>query len=209
MALGSLLGARTGAALAGVTLALGAATVVAHSATRPDVAPASGVTADDPAGPDGRGADARDDGVGPDATGPAAFGLCRAWSNHHKHDDGVERAQGSVAMRNLAEAAGGEARVEGYCATVRHPSAGAKRGGGVDDKGTGDKGTKAGPKDKVGKQPGKAGRSGKDKPGKDKPGKDKPGKGSKPSGSPSASPSPSPSPSPSVSPTATPSPSAS
>ena len=142
MALDSILGARTGAALAGVALALGAATVVAHSATRPEVVPPSSVPSDS--------------GVGPDATGPAAFGLCRAWANHEKHDDGADRARGSVAMRNLAEAAGGEDKVEGYCATVRHPSAGARRGGSSDD--SDDSGTKAGPKDKAGKHPGKAGR---------------------------------------------------
>ncbi|GGB89516.1 hypothetical protein [Knoellia flava] len=180
MALGSVLGARTGAALAGVVLALGAATVVAHSATRPADVPASSVPSDR--------------GVGPDATGPAAFGLCRAWANHEKHNDGADRARGSVAMRNLAEAAGGEDRVAGYCATVRRPSAGAKRGGG-----SGDSGTQAVPKDKVAKQLGKAGRSGKDHPGKDHPGRSALGKGSKRSGSPSPSTSPSASPSPSSS----------
>ena len=127
MALGSVLGARTGAALAGVALALGVATVVAHSATRPEVAPAPpGVSSADP--PDAPGRDGEDEGaaVGPDATGPAAFGLCRAWANHEKHDDDKARAKGSVAMRNLAEAAGGEDRVEAYCATVRHPGAGSQ-----------------------------------------------------------------------------------
>ena len=129
--------------------------------------------------------------MGPDATGPAAFGLCRAWANHEKHDDGTKRAQGSVAMRNLAEAAGGESRVEDYCATVPHPSGKAKRGGGDAQ----DEGTKAGPKDKVEKQPGMAGRSGKDKPGKDKRDKDRPGPTASPTPSPTTSPTASPSPS--------------
>lgn len=58
--------------------------------------------------------------VGPDATGPAAFGLCNAWS-HAK--DSKKTAEHSVAFRNLVKAAGGVDKVDGYCATVEHPSA--------------------------------------------------------------------------------------
>lgn len=56
--------------------------------------------------------------VGPDATGPAAFGLCTAY----QHSKGHGNAGGkSVAMRNLAAAAGGSDKVAAYCATVTHP----------------------------------------------------------------------------------------
>jgi hypothetical protein len=58
--------------------------------------------------------------VGPDATGPAAFGLCNAWS-HAK--ESKRTAEHSVAFRNLVKAAGGVDKVDGYCATVEHPSA--------------------------------------------------------------------------------------
>ncbi|WP_404386480.1 hypothetical protein LL946_07880 [Knoellia locipacati] len=177
----SMLRARFGAALAGVAIALAAATVVAHSATRAtERAPSSSAPADVPSPTASRSP------VGPDATGPAAFGLCRAWANHAKHDDGKERAAGSVAMRNLAEAAGGESKVEAYCATVPHPSQRAKP-----DRGKGEKAgpkdelekdEKAGPKDKVEKEPGKAGRSGKDKPAKPSPSAS-PSASSSPSGS--------------------------
>lgn len=63
------------------------------------------------------------DAVGPDATGPAAFGLCTAYS--HAGDKG-QAAERSVAFRNLTEAAGGEDKVEAYCAEVEHPSSDAK-----------------------------------------------------------------------------------
>jgi hypothetical protein len=52
--------------------------------------------------------------VGPDATGPAAFGLCTAWSH-----GGL--ATTSVAYKSLVTAAGDEAGIEAYCATVVHP----------------------------------------------------------------------------------------
>ncbi|HEX5524656.1 MAG TPA: protein tyrosine phosphatase [Pedococcus sp.] len=64
--------------------------------------------------------------VGPDATGPAAFGLCNAYS--HAGDKG-QAAERSVAFRNLTEAAGGEDKVEAYCADVEHPSGDAKATG--------------------------------------------------------------------------------
>ena len=61
--------------------------------------------------------------VGPDAKGPAAFGLCNAFA----HGKGAGKAADrSVAFRNLVTAAGGEDKVEAYCASVEHPSAHSK-----------------------------------------------------------------------------------
>ena len=57
--------------------------------------------------------------VGPDASGPAAFGLCNAWTHHQAQDK--EKPGNSVAFRNLAKAAGGEAKIAAYCAKVPHP----------------------------------------------------------------------------------------
>ena len=77
--------------------------------------------------------------VGPDASGPAAFGLCNAWTHHQDKDRDKNQAKdgdkdedrakdqdkdgpgNSVAFRNLAEAAGGEAKIAAYCAKVPHP----------------------------------------------------------------------------------------
>ena len=142
--LSSLMSARASAAVAGIAIGLGGTAVVAYSATRPPTAPSTVTPASGSVTPTAKpspSAKPSDRPVGPDATGPAAFGLCRAWSNHQKHDDGVERAEGSVAMRNLATAAGGEAKIAAFCAKVAHPG----------------KGPKA-------KEDGKAGRSGKDMP---------------------------------------------
>jgi hypothetical protein len=119
----SLIGARTGAAIAGVAIGLGAASVVAYSATRPPTEPVMISPAAATDNPDAKPADRP---VGPDATGPAAFGLCNAWANHQKQQDGVERAEGSIAMRNLAIAAGGEDKIAAYCATIPHPGNGPK-----------------------------------------------------------------------------------
>ena len=55
--------------------------------------------------------------VGPDASGPAAFGLCNAWTHHQ----GKDIPGNSVAFRNLAKAAGGEAKIAAYCAKIPHP----------------------------------------------------------------------------------------
>ena len=57
--------------------------------------------------------------VGPDASGPAAFGLCNAWTHHQATDK--DKPGNSVAFRNLAEAAGGEAKIAAYCTKVPHP----------------------------------------------------------------------------------------
>lgn len=71
------------------------------------------------AGTEGDESESEGSGEGPDATGPAAFGLCTAWSNHERN--GAEPT-GSVAFRNLAEAAGGEDEIEDYCESIEHPS---------------------------------------------------------------------------------------
>lgn len=52
--------------------------------------------------------------VGPVATGAAAHGLCTAW-------DKGGLATKSVAFEALVKAAGGEAKIEAFCATVEHP----------------------------------------------------------------------------------------
>ncbi|KGN41199.1 hypothetical protein N801_08945 [Knoellia aerolata DSM 18566] len=144
--LSPLMSARAGAAVAGIAIGLGGTAVVAWSASRPPAAPSTVTPATTSTSPSPKPSDRP---VGPDANGPAKFGLCRAWSNHHKHDDGVERAKGSVAMRNLAAAAGGEDKVEAFCAAVPHPGNGPKAGK--------DDATEDG-------KDGKAGKSGKDKP---------------------------------------------
>jgi len=56
--------------------------------------------------------------VGPNASGHPRFGLCTAFSRAKK--DGTQ-AEKSVAFRNLAKAAGGAAKVPGYCAAAAHP----------------------------------------------------------------------------------------
>ncbi len=61
--------------------------------------------------------------MGPDAKGPAAFGLCNAFAHAKGAGKAADR---SVAFRNLVTAAGGEDKVEAYCAAVEHPSARAK-----------------------------------------------------------------------------------
>lgn len=137
----TLIGARTGAAIAGVAVGLGAASLVAYSAIRPSTEPvmiSPAATSVTPS-PDAKRSDRP---VGPDATGPAAFGLCNAWANHQKQQDGIERAEDSIAMRNLAAAAGGEGKIAAYCATIPHPGNGPKVG--RTDKG--DKPPKAKPK---------------------------------------------------------------
>ena len=51
--------------------------------------------------------------VGPDATGPAAYGLCNAYAHSHRHGKSLGH---SIAMRNLARAAGGAGKISAYCA---------------------------------------------------------------------------------------------
>lgn len=139
--LSSLLGVRALAGVAGSALALGAvgAVVLTSSTLGPSHAPqalplgtgtttTSSVThSSDDAKDEGHEDEATKTGsgsattaVGPDASGPAAFGLCTAWSHHQAQ--GRTTAPGkSVAFRNLAEAAGGEDKIAGYCAKVPHP----------------------------------------------------------------------------------------
>lgn len=56
-----------------------------------------------------------DAGVGPKAGSSSDAGQCRAWSSDRAK--GLSRDR-SVAFRNLAAAAGGEGKVDSYCATV-------------------------------------------------------------------------------------------
>lgn len=84
----------------------------------------------------------KSNGVGPDATGDAAWGLCQAFStkDHGPSDapgqlkdkangqgkaakeDRPQGKENSVAYRNLVRAAGGEDKIDAYCATVPRPS---------------------------------------------------------------------------------------
>lgn len=117
----SVAGLRTLASAAGAAVALGGvATIVlasgamgpTHQAVVTPVA-TTGTTKTPPQ------ADKTGTPVGPDASGPAAFGLCNAWANHQAKDNDLPGS--SVAFRNLAKAAGGEARIASYCAKVPHP----------------------------------------------------------------------------------------
>ncbi|HJQ44100.1 MAG TPA: hypothetical protein VJ831_13510 [Jatrophihabitantaceae bacterium] len=66
-----------------------------------------------PKTPERSGAPKSEHGKGPDATGPAAHGLCNAWSHSTQHGKSLHH---SVAMRNLARAAGGYDKIGTYCA---------------------------------------------------------------------------------------------
>ena len=184
LVLTGLLSAKAAAAAGGVALGL-AATAMAVAVNLPEtgadrvpVSPAATTSAPQPS--------VEGEGVGPDATGPAAHGLCTAWSNHVRN--GNDAPMDSPPMRNLAEAAGGEAKIAAYCAAIPHPG-----------KGPGS--------DKPGKNAGKdqtATGHGQDKPGKGAdddaaPGTPKPTATASPSSTPSAS---SPSPSATTPPTA-------
>ena len=60
--------------------------------------------------------------VGPDATGPAAFGLCNAWTHHQANGAKTHgKSKDAPPFRNLAKAAGGEAKIAAYCAKIPHP----------------------------------------------------------------------------------------
>ena len=102
--------------------------------------------------PETKAPDTEESATGPDATGPAAYGLCNAWSNHQRN--GAEPT-GSVAFRNLAEAAGGEDEIEAYCETVEHPSDQDRAAAPEEESGATDDAPKpAKAKDKSGKNPG-------------------------------------------------------
>lgn len=152
----SVVGARLGATLTGFAIGLASAGVAAYSGSLPPSlqnaahaaigapaappndasTPAPGTTKDDL------------DGVGPDATGPAAHGLCNAWSQHQRNG---AKPTGSVAFRNLAKAAGGEAKIAAYCATIPHPGHGH---GAANGKGKGTGNGTGNEKDKSGKEKG-------------------------------------------------------
>lgn len=102
--------------------------------------------------PETKAPETEESATGPDATGPAAYGLCNAWSNHQRN--GAEPT-GSVAFRNLAEAAGGEDEIEAYCETVEHPSDQDRAAAPEEESGATDEAPKpAKAKDKSGKNPG-------------------------------------------------------
>lgn len=118
----SLLSAKAAAA-AVAALALGGAAGAAYAGALP--APAQQfahhmIGAPSPASSHGSGGQPTATPVGPDATGPAAFGLCTAYAHAMAHGTA---AQKSVAFRNLAAAAQGQANIAAYCATVPHPGA--------------------------------------------------------------------------------------
>jgi hypothetical protein len=144
--LSTLLGAKLGATVAGVAVALGGTAVAAYTGVLPTGAQnAAHTTIAAPAAtpkPTGTAKPSTThEPVGPDATGPAAFGLCNAWSHHQGKtkgagDDPGEKAGDSVAFRNLAKAAGGEAKIAAYCAKIPHPGNGKGTGKGMDKKAT-------------------------------------------------------------------------
>lgn len=119
--LASVLGAKLGATIAGVAVGLGGTAAAAYTGALPSGAqnlahhtigaPAATPSATPKPKVTGKP-------VGPDATGPAAYGLCNAWSQHQRNG---AKPTTSVAFRNLATAAGGEAKIAAYCATVSKP----------------------------------------------------------------------------------------
>ena len=151
--LSTLLGAKLGATVAGVAVALGGTAVAAYTGVLPtgtqNAAHTSvGAPAATPKPTGTAKASATREAVGPDATGPAAFGLCNAWSHHQGKtpeagEEPGEKAGDSVAFRNLAKAAGGQGKIAAYCAKVPHPGNGNGKDNGQ-DKGSGkDKAKKA------------------------------------------------------------------
>jgi len=120
----SATGLRALASAAGAAVALGgvATIVFASGAMGPahptPVAPVATSATTDAAKPTPK-PDKTGTPVGPDASGPAAFGLCNAWTHHQAQDK--DKPGSSVAFRNLAEAAGGEAKIAAYCAKIPHP----------------------------------------------------------------------------------------
>jgi len=122
----TFLGAKLGAAMAAGAVSLGGVSAAAFTGVLPDAAQDFAHNAvGAPAAGHGKSADhkpaagPKTNGVGPDATGEAAFGLCNAWS-HHKANG--KAANNSVAFRNLATAAGGEAKIATYCLKFPHPT---------------------------------------------------------------------------------------
>lgn len=121
----SLLSAKAAAAAAIAVASLGGAATAAFAGALP--APAQRLAHDTIGAPAARGShhdspDAARSGTpaGPNAAGPAAYGLCTAYAHATKHGSAAQKA---VAFRNLVKAAGGAAKVAGYCAAVPHPGA--------------------------------------------------------------------------------------
>ena len=127
----TLAGAKLGATIAGIAVGLGGAATVAYVSANTPATPDTRVTA--PATPSQASAagggsepasghatkDEQEKGaaVGPDASGPAAYGLCTAWESVA----GNGKAMDAVAFQNLVEAAGGEDKVDAFCAEVDAP----------------------------------------------------------------------------------------
>jgi hypothetical protein len=121
----SLLTAKAAAAAIAAAAALGGVATAAFTGTLPSPAQQFahsmiGAPSPEPSHRPGtpQATPARTNAVGPDATGPAAFGLCTAYAHAKAHGTAPQKA---VAFRNLAAAAGGAAKIAGYCATVPHP----------------------------------------------------------------------------------------
>ncbi len=130
-------GIKLGAAVAGLTLALGGTAFAAYTGSLPSgaqnvahmvigapAAPATGLPTHRPTSTGTRSESAVSaTPVGPDASGPAAFGLCTAWTQHQSNGASTNgSADDSVAFKNLAAAAGGAGKVAAYCATILRPS---------------------------------------------------------------------------------------
>lgn len=133
------LATKVGAAAAAGTVALSGAAAAAYTGNLPDtLQDVAHKTIKAPAAKDKAPKAPPAQAVGPDATGPAAWGLCQAFAkdepeespgvgNGNGKDKGAAGAKGkakerSVAYRNLVRAAGGEDKVEAYCATIPRPS---------------------------------------------------------------------------------------
>ncbi|HEX6056211.1 MAG TPA: hypothetical protein VFY98_10410 [Intrasporangium sp.] len=122
----TLAGAKLGATIAGIAVGLGGAATVAYVSANtpatPDTrvtAPATSSQASAAAAGSSRASDRaqnseQDNGaaVGPDASGHAAQGLCTAWENV----GGNGKAMDTVAFQSLVKAAGGEDKVDAFCA---------------------------------------------------------------------------------------------
>lgn len=139
----TLAGAKLGATIAGIAVGLGGAATVAYVSANTPATPDTRVTA--PATPSQASAAAggskqassqakndekdKDAAVGPDASGPAAQGLCTAWETVA----GNGKAMDAVAFQNLIEAAGGEDKVDAFCAEVAAPGKSGDRATGKPD----------------------------------------------------------------------------
>ena len=126
--LASLVGAKLGATVAGVAVGVGAVGLVAYTASQTPNAPDRAVTVASAPAATATGSSTEErpsatkTAVGPDATGPAAFSLCNAWKHHQANGAKTHgKSKDAPPFRNLAKAAGGEAKIAAYCAKVPHP----------------------------------------------------------------------------------------